>query len=51
MIRTLAALIGGAQARAEDRVRDAFALELIDQSIRQAETSLRVAKATLSRLI
>jgi len=51
MIRTLAALIGGAQARAEDRVRDAFALELIDQSIRQAETSLRAAKATLASLI
>ena len=51
MFRTLATLINGANARAEDRVRDAFAIELIDQKIREAETSLKAAKATLATLI
>jgi phage shock protein A len=51
MFKTLATLINGANARAEDRVRDAFAIELIDQKIREAESSLKVAKATLASLI
>ncbi len=51
MFKTLATLINGANARAEDRVRDAFAIELIDQKIREADTSLRAAKATLATLI
>lgn len=51
MLRTLSTLISGASARSEDRVRDAFALELIDQKIREAESSLRAAKATLASLI
>lgn len=51
MFKTLATLISGQSARAEDRVRDAFAIELIDQKIRESENSLRAAKATLASLI
>ncbi|WP_341366833.1 PspA/IM30 family protein [Yoonia sp. BS5-3] len=51
MLKTLATLIHGQNARAEDRVRDAFAIELIDQKIRESETSLRAAKGTLASLI
>ncbi|MEO1638553.1 MAG: PspA/IM30 family protein [Pseudomonadota bacterium] len=51
MFKTLATLIVGQNARAEDRVRDAFAIELIDQKIRESENSLRAAKATLASLI
>lgn len=51
MLRTLSTLIAGVNARSEDRVRDAFAIELIDQKIREAETSLKAAKATLASLI
>ena len=46
MFKTLATLINGQNARAEDRVRDAFAIELIDQKIRESESSLRAAKST-----
>lgn len=51
MFKTLTTLINGANARGEDRVRDAFAIELIDQKIREAENSLKTAKATLASLI
>lgn len=51
MFKTLATLINGQNARAEDRVRDAFAIELIDQKIRESENSLRAAKSTLASLI
>jgi len=51
MFKTLATLITGQHARTEDRVRDAFAIELIDQKIRESENSLRAAKATLASLI
>ena len=51
MFKTLSTLITGANARAEDRVRDAFAIELIDQKIREAEQGLKAAKATLASLI
>jgi len=51
MFKTLATLINGANARNEDRVRDAFAIELIDQKIREADASLKAAKATLASLI
>ncbi len=51
MFKTLATLIHGQNARAEDRVRDAFAIELIDQKIRESENSLRAAKSTLASLI
>ena len=51
MFKTLSTLINGANARAEDRLRDGFAIELIDQKIREAETQLRAGKATLASLI
>lgn len=51
MFKTLSTLIAGVNARSEDRVRDAFAIELIDQKIREAEASLKAAKATLASLI
>lgn len=51
MFKTLSTLIVGANARSEDRVRDAFAIELIDQKIREADSSLRAAKSTLASLI
>lgn len=51
MFKTLSTLIAGANARAEDRARDAFAIELIDQKIREADTHLAAAKATLASLI
>ena len=51
MFRTFTTLITGANARAEDRVRDAFAIELIDQKIREAESQLKAAKTTLASLI
>lgn len=51
MFKTLSTLISGTNARAGDRVRDVFAIELIDQKIREAETSLKAGKATLATLI
>lgn len=51
MFKTLATLINGQSARTEDRVRDAFAIELIDQKIRESDAGLRAAKATLASLI
>ena len=51
MFRTLSTLMAGVGARSEDRVRDAFAIELIDQKIREAEAGLRAGKATLASLI
>ena len=51
MFKTLATLITASNARAEDRVRDAFAIELIDQKIREAEARLKAGKATLASLI
>ncbi len=51
MFRTLSTLLAGASARSEDRVRDAFAIELIDQKIREADNSLKAAKATLATII
>lgn len=51
MFKTLTTLINGANARAEERVRDAYAIELIDQKIRECEAQLRAARATLATLI
>jgi len=51
MFKTLSTLIAGVNARSEDRVRDAFAIELIDQKIREAEAGIKAAKATLASLI
>jgi phage shock protein A len=51
MLKTFKTLIIGANARAEDRVKDAFAIELIDQKIRETEGQLKAAKATLASLM
>lgn len=51
MFKTLATLINSQHARANDLVRDTFAIELIDQKIRESESSQRAAKATLASLI
>ena len=51
MFLTLKTLMTGANARAEEKVRDVYAIELIDQKIREATNSLTAAKATLASLI
>lgn len=51
MFRTLKTLFDGAQARAEEDLRDRYAIELIDQKIREAQGSLKAAKLTLATLI
>lgn len=51
MFGTLKTLLQGANARAEERVRAAYSIELIDQKIREATEGLKVAKATLASLI
>lgn len=51
MFRTLTTLMNGANARAEERARDHFSIELIDQKIREADCSLKAAKFSLASLI
>ena len=51
MFRTLTTLARAASATSEARVRDTFAIELIDQKIREAGADLRAAKHTLAVLI
>lgn len=51
MLGTLRTLFAGASARAEETLRDTYAVELIDQKIREADDGLRAAKATLASLI
>ncbi len=51
MLSTLRTLIAGVDARAEDRLRDVYAIELIDQKIRETEAQVRAAKSTLASLI
>jgi phage shock protein A len=51
MFGTLKTLMQGTNARAEERVRAAYAMELIDQKIRESGDGLRLAKATLASLI
>ncbi len=51
MFGTLKTLIAGSNARAEDRVRDVYAIELIDQKVREASDNLRAAKMGLASLI
>lgn len=51
MFGTLKTLINGANARAEERVRATYAVELIDQKIRDAGEGVRLAKMTLASLI
>ncbi len=51
MFSTLKTLVDGASARAEDRLKDVYAVDLIEQRIREAETNLSAAKVTLASLI
>ncbi|MEL7106332.1 MAG: PspA/IM30 family protein [Pseudomonadota bacterium] len=51
MLRTIRTLVIGANARAEEQVRDTFSIELIDQKIREAQGSLKAAKLTLANLV
>lgn len=51
MFGTLKTLITGANARAEEKVRDTYSIELIEQKIREAQAGLQAAKATLASLI
>ena len=51
MFKTLSTHIAGVNVRSKNCVRDAFAIELINQKIREAEKSLKAAKATLASLI
>jgi phage shock protein A len=51
MFGTLRTLVRGANARAEDRVRQTFSIELIEQKIRDSQQALTAAKVTLASLI
>lgn len=51
MFGTLRTLFNGANARAEEQLRDTFALDLIAQKIREGEAGLNAAKATLAALV
>jgi len=51
MFGTLKTLFIGANARAEEQLRDTFSIELIDQKIRESGDSLKAAKLTLANLI
>ena len=51
MFATLKTLFAGADARAEQALRDRFAVDLIDQKIREATAGLKSAKLALAGLI
>ncbi len=51
MLRTLNTLMRGAAARQEEALTDRFAVDLLDQKVRDCETNLKAAKATLAALI
>ncbi|SLN55634.1 PspA/IM30 family protein [Falsiruegeria litorea R37] len=51
MFRTLKTMVVGANARAEEKLRDEYSIELIDQKIREAAQSLKAAKLSLANLI
>ncbi len=51
MFGTLKTLIAGTNARAEETVRDVFAIELIEQKLREAGDGLKAAKYSLASLI
>ena len=51
MYTTLKTLFIGANARAEERVRDQYSIELIEQKIREAQAGVKGAKLTLASLI
>jgi phage shock protein A len=51
MLNVLKTLFLGASARAEEQLTDAFAIDLIEQKIRESEGALSLAKTTLASLI
>ncbi len=51
MFNTLKTLVAGANARSEEKVRDIYSIELIDQKIREAQAGLKAAKFSLASLI
>lgn len=51
MLNVLKTLLRGTAARAEERLTDEFAVDLIEQKIREAEQALAAAKSTLAALI
>ncbi|MBE1283929.1 MAG: PspA/IM30 family protein [Rhodobacteraceae bacterium] len=51
MLGTLKTLFAGANARAEEHLKDSYAIELIDQNIREASAALKAAKLSLANLI
>lgn len=51
MLATMKTLFLGANARAEETVRDQYAIELIEQKLREAQGQLKAAKLGLAHLI
>jgi phage shock protein A len=51
MLNVLKALLSGASARADEALTDHFAIDLIEQKIREADAGLNGAKNTLASLI
>lgn len=51
MLNVLKTLFLGASARAEEQLTDHFAIDLIEQKIRESEGALSLAKSTLAALI
>lgn len=51
MLNVLKTLLKGTAARAEERLTEEFAVDLIEQKIREAEQALTAAKSTLAALI
>lgn len=51
MFATLKVLFDGERARGEDRLKNTYAVELIEQRIREADATLASAKMTLASLI
>ncbi len=49
MFATLKTLVAGSSARANERLRDHYSLELIDQKIREAQGALKAAKSSRLR--
>jgi len=51
MLNVLKTLLRGASARAEEQLTDHYAIDLIEQKIRESESALANAKSTLAALI
>ena len=51
MLSTLKTLVTGANARANEKIRNTYSIELIEQKIREGQAGLQAAKATLASLI